>query len=362
MIYKAIGLMSGSSLDGLDIAFVQLEEVRGKWSYQLLNADCVQYSPEWEDKLLKIPEMSVREYSILHTEYGRYLGDVVNKFIADNDIEHQVTLIASHGHTVMHEPEQQTSVQLGDGAGIAAKTGLPVVSDLRNMDVALGGQGAPIVPIGDKLLFSDYDYLLNLGGIANLSVPYGNSKLAFDLCIANQALNALANKVGATYDKGGKLASEGKVVPQLLEELKKDPYYAKSAPKSLSNEYARASVLPKLVGHSLSNLMRTMMQLIVDQVVAAIKQYPVGKEEVKLLVTGGGANNTFLIEVLKEALAEHKVILEVPDADTVNYKEAIVMALIGVLRWREETNVLSTVTGAQRDSISGAVWMGHSYS
>lgn len=362
MIYKAIGLMSGSSLDGLDIAFVQFEEVRGQWSYQLLNADCVPYTPEWEDKFLKVHDMSVREYMLLNTEYGRYLGDVVNKFIADNDIEHQVVLIASHGHTVLHEPDNQTSVQLGDGAGIAAKTGLPVVSDLRNLDVALGGQGAPIVPIGDKLLFRDYDYLLNLGGIANLSVPYGDTKLAFDLCIANQALNALANKVGETYDKEGKLASEGKVISELLEELKQDPYYAQEAPKSLSNEYARASVLPKLVGHSLSNLMRTMAQLIVDQVVAAVKKYPVDKEGAKILVTGGGAHNTFLMNILKEALAELDVTLEVPDKDTINYKEAIVMALVGVLRWREETNVLSSVTGAHRDSISGAVWMGHSYS
>lgn len=173
MIYKVIGLMSGSSLDGLDIAFVQLEEVRGQWTYQVLAADCVPYTEEWAHNLKHAQQMAVPDFLRLNTAYGRWMGEAVNKFITEKNIDLQVQFIASHGHTVMHEPANYTTSQIGDGAAIAAVTGLPVISDLRALDVALGGQGAPIVPIGDKLLFGQYDYHLNIGGIANITVQLG---------------------------------------------------------------------------------------------------------------------------------------------------------------------------------------------
>lgn len=362
MIYKAIGLMSGSSLDGLDIAFVRFEEIGGKWSYEILQADCVPYAEEWIEKLRNANQVSATEYIRLHTEYGRLLGNAVQDFINKHEIDHQVQLIGSHGHTILHEPENNTSCQIGDGASIAAITGLPVVSDLRNLDVALGGQGAPIVPIGDQLLYGAYDYLLNIGGIANITVPNGDKSLAFDVCTANQALNALAQTIGKDYDEGGELARSGEVIPELLAELKKEDYYQQAAPKSLSNDLAKDLVLPQLLnsGMEAKDLLRTMVQLIADQVAAAINKYPADKDNALLLVTGGGAHNSFLVEQIQAQLTN--VTLQVPDANTVNYKEAVVMALIGVLRWREETNVLSSVTGASKDSISGALWMGHSYS
>lgn len=356
--------MSGSSLDGLDIAFVQLNEVRGVWQHEIIHAECMPYTPEWSDKLRNATQHSVHDYLKLHTAYGRLLGEAVNDFIEKHSIHHQVHLIASHGHTVMHEPHNHTSVQIGDGATIAAVTGLPVVSDLRNMDVALGGQGAPIVPIGDKLIYGNYDYWLNIGGIANITVPHNGSTLAFDVCPANQVLNSLAAMVGKTMDKDGAMARSGRLYTDLLADLNDEPYYLQQPPKSLSNEQAMQLVFPVLMKseNNVENRLRTATQHIVEKIAEAVKQYPSGKEKAVLLATGGGALNGYLIELLKEDLQPLNVDVHVPDENTIQYKEAIVMALIGVLRWREESNVLSGITGASRDSVGGALWMGHSYS
>lgn len=364
MIYKAIGLMSGSSLDGLDIAFVELNEVRGGWTYEILNTDCIEYDKELRDQLKNVHQLEVHDYLRLHTKYGRYLGEKVNEFIEKNGIEHQVHVIGSHGHTVMHDPANNTSGQMGDGASIAAITGLPVVSDLRNMDVALGGQGAPIVPIGDRLLFGEYDYWLNIGGIANITVPKDDGVLAFDVCPANQILNGLAEMIGKKMDEGGEIARSGTLQMDILADLNDEAYYLQEPPKSLSNEKAKELVFPILLKskNELPELMRTAVQHIVDKITEAVKKYPSQNEQPKLLATGGGALNTYLMELLKEGLSTVGVELHIPDEQTVQYKEAVVMALIGVLRLREETNVLSSVTGAKRDSISGALWMGHSYS
>ncbi len=352
--------MSGSSLDGLDIAFVQLEEVRGKWSYELLHGECIPYSDKWLQGLRYAADMHVADFLKLNTAYGRYLGTMVNSFIEKNGLDHQVHFIASHGHTVFHEPENGTTCQIGDGASIAAVAGLPVINDLRAMDVALGGQGAPIVPIGDKLLFGEYDYLLNIGGIANITVRRGEEMLAFDVCPANQILNALAEKEGKTMDEGGSMAARGVLLPDVLDELNSVGYYKLPAPKSLSNEMARDLVFPKLLesDHNVYSLLHTMSVHIAQQVAGAVMQHPPASGPASLLVTGGGAFNTFLAMQLEKALEPLNVKVHKPDAGTVKFKEAIVMALIGALRWREEENVLASVTGASRDSVGGAIWLG----
>ncbi|MCB0697269.1 MAG: anhydro-N-acetylmuramic acid kinase [Chitinophagaceae bacterium] len=364
MVYKVIGLMSGSSLDGLDIAYVHLNEVGGQWNYEVIHAECVPYSANLAEQLRNASQKSVHEYLRLNTSYGRFLGEAVNGFIERNGIEHQVHLVASHGHTVMHEPHNHTSTQIGDGATIAAVTGLPVVSDLRNMDVALGGQGAPIVPVGDKLLFGQYDYWLNIGGIANITVPHNGETLAFDVCAANQMLNGLAEMKGMHMDKDGAMARTGKLQMDILADLNDEPYYLQEPPKSLSNEQAKQLVFPILLEskNEVNDLLRTAVQHIADKITEAVKKHPSGKERSVLLATGGGALNGFLMERIREGLAALNTDLHIPDEQTVNYKEAIVMALIGTLRFREETNVLSSITGASRDSIGGALWMGHSYS
>lgn len=404
MVYKVIGLMSGSSLDGLDIAYVHLQERTStkkdsprQWEFTILHAACYPYPPEWRQALASARDLSALEYQLLHTRYGHYLGAQVLRFIEEHNLHYQVQLIASHGHTTFHAPEHRMTAQLGDGAALAADVKINVVSDLRAMDVALGGQGAPIVPVGERLLLQDYSYFLNLGGIANISVHKENSFVAFDVCPANRVLNELALLAGKEYDAGGEMASKGQVLEGLLRQLNELAYYDKPYPKSLPNEFGTETVLPLMReavegmegegvdqgaegGVSIEDALRTYVEHVGVQVVRAVSgdlrgesgelragigEGPAGGGEVpaavggkKMLVTGGGAHNTFLMARLRELLAPLGVEVVVPDGQLVDYKEALVMALIGVLRWREENNIFASVTGASRDSIGGAVWIG----
>ena len=219
MIYRAIGIMSGSSMDGLDIAFTELTETGGKWRYEIIAADCMEYPDEWREMLLTAVDLSALNYQLLHAAYGHYIGNAINEFIEKNNLHHRVNLIASHGHTTFHLPNKKMTAQLGDGAAIAAVTRLPVVSDLRSLDVALGGQGAPIVPVGEKLLLGEYQYFLNIGGIANISINDEGNYKAFDVCAANRILNMLAGRKGLPDDEGGRIASSGNVDDNLLQQL-----------------------------------------------------------------------------------------------------------------------------------------------
>ena len=348
--------MSGSSLDGLDIAYVEFLENAGKWSYEILAADCYEYPVEWIERLKNAIELNARDYLLLHTDYGHYIGEQVNRFVETNNLQYKVGLVASHGHTTFHEPGNKMTGQIGDGAAIAAETRLPVVSDLRALDVAFGGQGAPIVPIGEKLLLGDYDYFLNIGGIANISLNAENY-IAYDICPANRVLNMLAQEAGKQYDSEGQMARGGVVIDALLNELNAMDYYNQPYPKSLANSFGVDVVYPivKKYGASINDLLATYTAHIAQQIKNAVAA---DSNEKKLLVTGGGAFNTFLIESLQEVLKEKNVSVVVPDENLVKYKEAIIMALIGVLRWREEYNVISSVTGAKRASIGGALWLG----
>ena len=393
MVYKVIGLMSGSSLDGLDIAYVHLQERAGSrqaaagssrqapkgWDFELVKADCYPYSEDWRRRLAAARELLALDYQLLHVEYGRYLGEQVLRFVREHGLEYQVQLVVSHGHTVFHEVGRHMTAQLGDGAALAATARVNVVSDLRAMDVALGGQGAPIVPIGEMLMLQEYAWFLNLGGIANVSrAGFG----AFDVCPANRVLNELAADEGQPYDAGGALAASGSVDTELLARLNALPYYSMPRPKSLANEFGTETVLP-LIGQTMidaggrlttADALRTYVQHIAEQVGRAVRSLvaeaagataegagetgasAAGAEQ--MLVTGGGAHNTFLIERLREVLGNIGMEVVVPDTGLASYKEALIMALIGVLRWREENNVLGLVTGASRDSIGGAVWIG----
>lgn len=360
MVYKVMGLMSGSSLDGLDLVYTELHENRGEWSFEIIAADCYAYSEEWQEKLRNATRLNAQDYLLLHTAYGHYLGSEVNRFIEENNLHYKVGLIASHGHTTFHLPAQKMTGQLGDGAAIAAHTGINVVSDLRALDVAFGGQGAPIVPIGERLLWKKYGMFLNLGGIANISFNLPKEYIAYDVCPANRVLNMLVAKEGQTYDEGGKRASSGTVNEALLQQLNNLPYYQQPYPKSLANSFGTDEVYPLIeaAGLSVPDALRTYTEHIVQQIAAAISNSKFQIPNSKLFVTGGGAFNTFLIQRLSDVLQAHNIEVVVPDENTVKYKEALVMALIGVLRWREEYNVLSSVTGAQRNSIGGAMWIG----
>lgn len=351
--------MSGSSLDGLDIAYVELTEVRGQWSFSLLESACIAYPNEWASQLKNANTISVPAFLRLHAAYGEYLGKQVRTFMERHQLEHKVSFIASHGHTVYHDPAHKTTFQLGEGAALAATAGLPVINDLRAMDVAFGGQGAPIVPIGDKLLFGTYHYLLNIGGIANMTTWHDGHAIAFDICPANQVLNQLARNLGFDMDESGKLAQTGILIPDILQNLQHLPYYQQIAPKSLSNEHAMEMVFPILMESSQRaiDLLHTYTLHIAEQVCHAVQQYPSTTRTAQMLITGGGAFNTYLVERITQQLAPLGITVVVPDDGVIKFKEAIIMALIGTLRWREEANVYSTVTGATLNSVGGALWI-----
>lgn len=362
MFYRVIGVMSGSSLDGLDLVFVEFEEVGGKWTYQIQASACYAYDAKWTADLKNAVHLSAYSYLLLHSAYGKYLGQQVNRFIEEFGLQHQVQLIASHGHTSFHAPELGMTGQLGDGATIAAVTGINVVSDLRALDIALGGQGAPIVPMGEKLLWADYTYLLNIGGIANISANRKDGPIAFDICAANRVLNLLSNEMGKEFDAGGIAASNGKINTELLTTLNNLEYYQQKYPKSLANHFGTDTIYPIIKNASLSieDALRTYSEHIAMQIGYAINlwhmEHPTNHS--KMLVTGGGAHNSFLIKRIATIVAGYAVELIVPEKQLIDYKEAIIMALLGVLRWREENTVLKTVTGATRNSIGGAVWIG----
>jgi anhydro-N-acetylmuramic acid kinase len=361
MVYRAIGMMSGSSLDGLDIVFAELNENAGKWSYEIQASACYSYSPEWHNKLQNAINLNARDYQLLHAAYGHYLGEQVNFFIEENSLHYKVGMVASHGHTTFHMPAQKMTGQLGDGAAIAAVTGLPVISDLRALDVAFGGQGAPIVPIGEKLLFSQYLMFLNLGGIANISFNPGDNYIAYDVCPANRVLNLVALEGGKEFDEGGQVAANGKVDTKLLNSLNEMDYYRLPFPKSLANDFGTDEVYPLVRSSGLSqqDAMRTYVEHIVVQIRNAVMQRPSAEVKgQKIMVTGGGAFNSFLINRLQQEMNDLEIEVVVPEPEIVSNKEALIMALIGVLRWRNEYNVISSVTGARRSSIGGALWIG----
>jgi len=370
MIYKIIGLMSGSSLDGLDIAFVEFSETAGKWDYKINCTACISYHEEWIERLKNSVNLLAVDYQILNTDYGRFLGEKVNEFIDRFSLHHKVDLVASHGHTTFHFPGKKMTHQLGDGASIAAITELPVVTDLRSMDVAFGGQGAPIVPMGEKLLFPDDHYFLNIGGIANISIDskatnnsdsnHGkNEIIAFDICAANRVLNMLAAEKHLNYDEDGNLAAVGKVNQDLSQKLNALKYFSLPYPKSLANSFGTDIIFPliKEFGLSTEDSLCTYVEHISLQIKNALSPYFSNTLQ-SVMITGGGAFNRYLIKRIEMHLEEINFEIFIPEDEVVIYKEALIMALLGTLRWREQYNILASVTGARRNSIGGALWLG----
>jgi len=343
----AIGLMSGSSLDGLDLAAVRFTSDQGRYTYHIEAAETLPYPEVWHNRLTDAYNHTPKELEPLDKEYGTYLGLQAKAFIERHGL--QPDFVASHGHTVFHKPEQHYTLQIGDGQALADACGFTVVNDFRTEDVAKGGQGAPLVPIGDRLLFADYDICLNIGGIANLSYERDGRRIAYDVCIANQALNWLAQREGLAYDKDGQLARQGQVDPLLLEALNDNGFYRQSPPKSLGREFFETYQKRLLEPHGTTEALATFVEHVAMQIAATVEALPQGK----LLVTGGGALNGYLIERIGQH-TRHQVV--VPDRMTVDYKESLIFALLGLLRMEGQTNVLCSVTGAPTDSCSGKIW------
>lgn len=344
-----VGLMSGTSLDGLDMAYVQIERAKNDYSYKLLLTKTLPYSKYWKNRLRSAFHSSSIEIEIINKEFGQYLGDIVRDFLDESSIDN-VDLIASHGHTVFHKPEEGFTLQIGDGHELYEKVNIPVVYDFRTQDVALGGQGAPLVPIGDRLFFSNYDYCLNLGGFANISHESKKGRLAFDICAVNIVLNHYANQLGLEYDSCGAIAASGSIDFLLLDALQDLPYYRQSVPKSLGYEFVETEILPLIDGFNLpvQDVLRTYSEHIVLQIAACFDAV----NDKNVLITGGGALNTFLINELS---SKSSVEIVVPDVDLVNFKEALIFALLAVLRVENKVNCLQSVTGAKCDHSSGRI-------
>lgn len=354
-----LGIMSGTSLDGVDICYCKLWKSNNKWQYKFLSTDTIEYSPKWKKRLNTLLDSDSMDFSYTDMRYGHLLGKVIHNFIHKNKIH--VDFIASHGHTIFHQPEKGFTTQIGQGACIYAKTKIPVVSDFRSVDVALGGQGAPFVPIGDALLFNKYEFCLNLGGIANISYQKKKTRVAFDICPINMALNILIAPLGLEYDDQGKLASSGKVHKKLFKELNELGFYRQEGPKSLGKEWFDAVFFPTIQKYNLplEDKLCTVCCHVAFQIAKSIKESGI-KGKARLLITGGGAHHLFFIKTLKKYLPKSVKII-IPNEQLINYKEALIFAFLGTLRVLNEDNVLSEVTGASENSVSGAIYGNFNY-
>lgn len=340
--YSVIGAMAGSSMDGLDLAYTQFEINNGVWTYSLNECVTVPYEPDLHDQLQNAPGFTSEQQERLDHSFGQWIGEKISAFKKELPA---IDLLGVHGHTVIHQPKQGISWQLGNGKEIASSCKIMTVTDFRSLDIAHGGEGAPLVPFGDFTLFADYDACLNLGGIANISLK--SQQVAWDICPCNQVLDFFAKKLGKQFDEGGKLASQGSLDQSFYEQLSQLTFFAKKPPKSLPNKFIDEKIL-----ESISPLdgLHTYCQLIAQLICDSL---PSASKPMKLLITGGGAFHTFLVRLIQEKLNGWEV--EIPDKKLVNFKEALVFAFLALKKIRKEVNVLSSVTGASKDTSSGVI-------
>lgn len=346
--YHIVGVMSGTSLDGLDLAIVKLDVFNGHWTYELLSGESLEYTQKWKHKLKNAISLDSDNLETLDQNFGEYIGKSIKNLIAKENVTPD--FIASHGHTVFHQPAQGITRQIGNAAAIYEQTSIPIINNFRALDISLGGQGAPLVPIGDKLLFNDYTYCLNLGGIANISFEKDAERHAFDICPFNMSLNYLTLLLGLPFDQGGNLAKSGEINLELLDQLNDISYCNTRPPKSLGYEDFLALWKPTLDNSkaSIKNKLNTVVEHCAYQIGKSIDS---GGNSI--LVTGGGAYNDYFISRFKTH-TDNEVF--VPSDDIIEFKEAIVFALLGALKLRGESNCLSSVTGAAEDNSGGDLY------
>jgi anhydro-N-acetylmuramic acid kinase len=354
-VYKVVGLMSGTSLDGLDLAYCHIWEKDDSWNFRLKETKSISYDPKIKAQLKEAIHLPADQLLILNNRYGKWLGQKTKEFI--NEFNLEVDFISSHGHTTHHQPDNGLTFQIGSGQHIANTSVHKVVCDFRTNDVALGGQGAPLVPIGDQLFFREYDFCLNLGGISNISFESKGKRIAYDIGLANMILNYITGKIKLSFDDRGQLARKGTLNQQMYDALNALKYYKLPFPKSTGYEWFLEKVVPivELTKDSIENLLHTSVHHICEQISIQVEKH-VHKEENIIFVTGGGALNDFLMETLKKKLKDSANIVQ-SNNELIEYKEALVFGLMGVLRMENKTNVLSSVTGAKSDSSSGVIFL-----
>lgn len=347
--------MSGTSLDGLDLCYCHIIKDMSKWSFEIIETKSISYTSDMQSKLKDSIYLKADELLQFHNTYGSWLGQQTKQFISEKNID--VDYIASHGHTTHHQPKNGLTFQIGSGQHLANEANCKVICDFRTNDVALGGQGAPLVPIGDQLFFGDFDFCMNLGGICNISLEQKGKRIAYDIGLANMILNYITRKIDLDYDKGGELARSGNINQKMLDKLNRLKYYSLPHPKSTGYEWFIQEVVPIVdtTNDTTENLLHTSIHHICEKIAQQVKLNS-SKNSNSILVTGGGALNHFLIEVLQEKLGEQTRVV-VPKKKLIEFKEAIVFALMGALRLEQEINALKSVTGAKRNSSGGVLYL-----
>ncbi|MEJ5267291.1 MAG: anhydro-N-acetylmuramic acid kinase [Bacteroidales bacterium] len=346
-ILKIIGLMSGTSCDGLDIALCEFKHENNSFYYSILQTEFIPYLPNLRQRLLNSIYLSAQDVTILETDFSNFCAARVINFL--NKYNLSADYISSHGHTVFHNPRYGYSYQIGNGEIIAKKTGIDCIYDFRSGDVALGGQGAPLVPIGDYLLFNNYDACLNLGGFANISKKWFDTRIAYDICPLNIVLNSLVFNLGLEYDDKGRIAATGKLINELFEALTNLHYYHQNPPKSLGKEWVTENITPiinKYLSHSLNDILYTYT------IHAAMQITRNFDSNTNVLVTGGGAFNDFLIQQIERNTSANLIF---PSTELIIFKEAVIFAFLGYLRVNNINNCLCSYTGAKRDSCCGSI-------
>ncbi len=339
--------MSGTSLDGLDICYVKFVKQESNWNFEILSCDTMPYTSYWEQSLKNAIHFSSEELLKLNIDYGFYLGEKTQEFISKNKVTN-LDLIASHGHTVFHQPQKKFTLQIGDGRAIRSKTDRTIIYDFRSQDVVFGGNGAPLVPIGDELLFSKFDACLNLGGFSNISLKRDGKRIAFDVCPVNIILNDLASKLGKRFDDNGNLARTGKIDEALLDHLDQLEFYSQIAPKSLGIEWVNENITSLIQNQKTEDLLATFTEHSAIQISKTLNEFEIKN----VLITGGGAYNSFLIEKIK---AKTRTEIHISEKEIIEYKEALIFAFMGVLRLQNISNVLSSATGSIKDHSSGLI-------
>ncbi|MCO5230654.1 MAG: anhydro-N-acetylmuramic acid kinase [Chitinophagales bacterium] len=347
--YQVIGLMSGTSLDGLDICLARFTEENDTWSFEILDAVCYEYNSDFQGTLRSLHQGTAYQLAEMHHQFSVMQAKYIQRFFEKQQGNHQAEIIVSHGQTIFHQPHQSFTTQIGCGATLSALTGKPVVSDLRTYDMALGGQGAPLVPFGEKYLFPEYSSFINIGGICNISIHDVKSIKAFDVCPGNTLLNLLSQQMGFPYDQHGEISRIGKVNPYLLKTLEAVPYYQKPFPKSLGTEHLLSDWMPHIDGINIS--IEDKLATVVEHIAKEISDSIQGQS--KTLVTGGGAYNQYLIERIQHYSSSK---IDVPSKEIIEFKEALIIGFLGLMRYLGRNNCLSTVTGAKRDNMGGAIY------
>lgn len=349
-IYHVIGVMSGTSLDGVDLCYVRFE-YSTNWTFEIIKAKTIPYSEKWIEKLSSAIELNSHDIKLLNENYTAYLGNVIIKFIEDEELG-LIDAVCSHGHTIFHKPDENYTLQIGNLPKLSKIINTKVVCDFRPQDVAFGGQGAPLVPIGDQLLFHDYDFCLNLGGFANTSFQVNNERIAFDICPVNIVLNHYVKPLGLDFDNNGELASSGTINEELLKALNALEFYKKTPPKSLGLEWVKSEIFPLIDSFNLEvkDILRTFVEHAVLQIAQEINKL----KRTELLFTGGGVFNKFLINRVAHY---SKLEITIPSREIIEYKEALIFGFLGILKVRNEINCLSSVTGAKHNHSSGKIFL-----